>query len=383
MRTENLKVALLGGPDVDARIPLILSLRDAFTFTVIGSHPSRSENFAKHGIAYQSYFLDRGSNPFADLKTFWQLIVLIRKIKPDIIHTFDTKPCVWGRLAAWLNRVPVIIGTLPGLGSLYSRDDFRSRVVRGIYRPMQKLACYCSDLTIFQNSQDADQFIKDGIIDRKKTFILPGSGVETNLFDPLRFSVDQRQQVRKSLGLNDTHVIVTMISRLIRPKGVLEFSQSAQSVRGMYPQTVFLLIGPDDHDSVDALTADEREQIANAVIYLGSRNDIPELLSISDVFVLPTYYREGIPRVLLEASSMGLPLISTQLPGCTEVVKHSKNGFLISERDVASLVRAIEMLITDPSLRKQFGDVSRQRAITLFDLSIISAQTTDIYSRLS
>lgn len=376
------KIVLLGGPDVDTRIPLILPMMDAFTFIVVGSDSSKGNNFAEHGIGYESYYLDRGSNPFSDLKTFLQLVALIRKIKPDIIHTFDTKPCVWARLSAWLDRVPVIIGTLPGLGSLYSQDNFRSQFVRSVYRPLQALACHVSDLTIFQNHEDAEQFVQDAVAPRHKTAIINGSGVQTQVYDPQKFTVEQRQQVRASIGLSQTKIVITMISRLIRSKGVLEFARAAKSVLEQYPHTFFLLVGADDYQSVDVLSQHERDLIAKSVVCLGARDDVPELLAISDIFVLPTYYREGIPRVLLEAASMGLPIVATNVPGCTEVVEHNTNGLLVYPRNVDALRDAIETLVVDPSLRKRFGTASRQRAITRFDLSIIAGQTSEIYRQL-
>jgi glycosyltransferase involved in cell wall biosynthesis len=298
------------------------------------------------------------------------------------VHTFDTKPAVWGRLAAWFARVPVVIGTIPGLGSLYSQNDSRTRAIRSIYQPLQKLACSISDLTIFQNQEDAEQFIQEGIVLQSKTAIINGSGVQTEIYDPQEFKVEQQRQVRGGLGLDETKIVITMISRLIRSKGVLEFAQAAKSTREQHPDTVFLLVGASDYQSVDVLTLDEQDLIRKSVTCLGERKDVPELLAISDIFVLPTYYREGIPRVLLEAASMGLPIVATNVPGCTEVVEQDANGFLVPARDVDTLRNAIETLVVDPSLRKRFGIASRQRAITRFDLSIIAGQTSEIYKQL-
>lgn len=375
-------VMFIGGLDVDKRIPLIRLLKDQFEISVLGSNNSLQRKFSKEALDYRVYSLDRLVNPVADIRTIEQITRIIVHLKPKIVHTFDTKPCIWGRLSAWAAGVPVIIGTLPGLGILYSNDNFRLGVVRSIYQPLQRLACHVSDLTIFQNPEDAVQFIKLGVAKEKKTVILPGSGVETQVFDPLRFSGTQRHQMRSSLGLDDTKLVVTMVSRLIRSKGILEFARVAQSIQEQQPETVFLLIGPDDRDSIDALTIAERERVSCSVKWLGVRNDIPDLLAISDIFVLPTFYREGIPRVLLEAASMGLPIIATRVPGCTEVVKHNINGILVPPQDVKALKDAIAKLVIEPSLRHQFGQASRQLAISDFELGLVAERTISIYEQL-
>ena len=376
------KILLIGGPDVDSRIPLIQKFNGQFEISVLGSNPRLASTFKDTGIRYFTYRMHRGSNPLADVFMLYQLDRIITSNHVDIVHTFDTKPSVWGRIAAWRARVPVIIGTLPGLGVLYSKNDLPTRVVQKIYQPLQKLACTLSDLTIFQNSHDADQFIQDQVVVREKTAMILGSGVETDIFNPQKYPPEKGNQVRASLGLDQSQVVVTMASRLIRSKGVLEFTLAAQAIRQKFPQVVFLLIGSDDYESLDSLIPEEQEFLANSVICLGHRNDIPELLAVSDIFVFPTYYREGIPRVLLEAASMALPIIATDTPGCTEIVQNNVNGFLVSKRDYATLVQAIERLIIDGSLRNQFGQHSRRMAVERFDISIISEQMASIYNRL-
>lgn len=376
------RILIIGGSDVDSRIPIIKNLDEQFSISVLGSNPYLVDTFNQAGINYCSYNLDRGTNPLADISTMNYLAGFISQVCPDLVHTFDTKPAVWGRLAAWYAHVPVVIGTIPGLGALYSKDDIRTRAVRSLYKPLQKLACHLSDRTIFQNSDDVEQFIRDGIIHREKTDTVFGSGVETRVFNPRRFTSEERRRVRDSLNLDETQVIVTMVSRLIRSKGVLEYARVARRICSQYPRAVFLLVGSDDAESVDNLTVNERDLITNAVTMLGARSDIPELLAISDIFVLPTYYREGIPRVLLEAASMELPIIATKSPGCIEIVKDNLNGYLVPLHDDVALEQAVESLVLDFALRKQFGKESRRLAINQFDIDIVAKQTALIYNKL-
>ena len=380
--TQKPTCLIVGGPDVDARIDLAEQLVDEYEIMIAGSEGDLRERFDQEGIAYWVYTMKRGVNPFFDIFMVVQLIRIFYKVRPTIVHTFDTKPGVFARLAARLAGVPVVIGTLPGLGSLYAGDDLRTRVVRSIYQPLQRLACHLSDLTIFQNSDDALLFTRAGIVPSKKVAVISGSGVDTNRFDPARVRDAQRNELRTSLGISEKDILVMMISRLIRPKGVMDFALAAEAVQGRYPNVHFILVGPDDNESVDALSPDELARLKKTVSWLGVRRDISELLVITDIFVFPTFYREGVPRVLLEAASMGLPIVATRVPGCTEVVRHQVNGFLVSPRDVDALAEHIGILIEQPLMREGFGNISRQRAIAKFDVSVIANQTASIYKRV-
>jgi len=372
---------LIGGPDVDARIELARNMQ-GFRFLAAGASRHLEGIFARAGIEFHYYPMTRGFNPVRDLLSLVSLVALCLRLKPDIVHSFDTKPAVLARLAAWLARVPIVIGTLPGLGSLYSGNDPRAAWIRRMYEPLQKLSCHLSTLTIFQNPEDTELFIQKKIVPRQKTAILPGSGVDVKRFDPRRCEARERKILRANLGLDDSNIIVIMISRLLRSKGVLEFAEAAHSLKNAYPDIVFLLVGQDDPESVDALTAVEKERIGQSTLWLGPREDIPNLLALSDIFTLPTYYREGIPRVLLEAASMGLPIVTTQSPGCVEVVEQNVNGFLTPARDGKALQEAILKLALNPSLRRRMGEASRRRAVARFDLAIIARQTASIYRQL-
>jgi glycosyltransferase involved in cell wall biosynthesis len=373
------KILLVGGPDVDARLELMHSLSSYFEIGALGSLPNLYEKFVREGFGYDSYILNRGANPLTDLKTLLQLISIFRKFKPQIVHTFDTKPCVWGRLAARFAGVPVVIGTLPGLGSLYVNESLGSRIVRSIYQGLQRLTCRVSDLTMFQNQDDAQQFIKSGIVASQKARVIPGSGIDTNLFSAAQVNETTKIGLKAELKIQSDEIVITMISRIIRTKGVLDFMQSALEMHKNNPKLHFLLVGEEDHESIDRLSAEEICHLKQAVNWSGPRNDIPAILATTDIFVLPSTYREGIPRVLLEAASMELPIITTNSPGCKEVVENEMNGFLIPAHNTSALTSAIRRLAEAPELRQRFGQVSRQRAVHEFDISVISGQIRDVY----
>jgi glycosyltransferase involved in cell wall biosynthesis len=308
----------------------------------------------------------------------------LRGLEPQIVHTFDTKPNVWGRVAAKLAAVPIVIGTVTGLGSLYAGNSPKTRLVRSIYQPMQAFACRISDLTIFQNHADARQFITDGVVSEQKARVILGSGIAADEFTSTRVSEAERAQLRRELGFQRDDMVVTMISRVIRSKGVLEFMAAAQDVGLFHADVRFLLIGPEDDESVDRLSAAELAQLrqSETVTWPGPRRDIPAVLAMSNVFVLPSAYREGIPRVLLEAASMGLPIVTTDTPGCNDVVENGVNGFLVPVRDSAALSQAISRLVEQPELCQRFGRISRQRAVERFDLSVVADQTRSVYQQL-
>jgi glycosyltransferase involved in cell wall biosynthesis len=173
-----------------------------------------------------------------------------------------------------------------------------------------------------------------------------------------------------------------MVSRVIRSKGVLEFTAAAHGLMVRRPDVRCLLIGPEDPESLDRLSPAEVQELKQILSWPGARDDIPAILAVSDVFVLPSTYREGIPRVLLEALSMGLPIITTDSPGCREAVEEGSNGFLIRAGQADELEAAVLRLVDDPALRQRFGSISRRMAVERFDLLVISDQIQSLYSRL-
>ena len=373
-------VLLVGDPDIDARIPLMKHL-EGFSVAAAGSSQALAQKFLESGFAYYWYPLSRRVDFLSDFSTLLHLTALFRRLSPTIVHTYDTKPGVWGRLAAKIARVPVIVGTLPGLGSLYINDRLLTRLIRLGYQPLQKLACSYSDLTIFQNQDDLRDFVRMGLAPITKATVISGSGVSSTLFDPGKVSPLERAQMRKEFGISQKSILVTMVSRVIRSKGVLDYAEAARIVQGQ-TNTRFLLVGSSDESSLDKLTTAELSRLDQSVILSGRREDVSRLLGASDIFVFPSFLREGVPRVLLEAASMGLPIVTTNTPGCNSVVEEGVNGFLVPPRDPEALAEAILRLVADPEMRARFGRKSRQLAVSQFDLSLIANQTADLYHML-
>jgi len=265
------------------------------------------------------------------------------------------------------------------MGSLYGSNRLRIRLVRVIYEVIQALACRVSTLSIVQNADDLEDFISRGVMLRSKTIIVRGSGVNTRAFRPDRLAAQEAAKLRQSLGLSATTLVVTMVSRVIRSKGVLEFAAAADQLRKTEPRAHFVLIGQVDAESPDRLNARELATLRHSVHWLGRRDDIAELLCITDVFVLPTSLMEGIPRVLLEAAASGLPIVTSDTRGCRDVVEHGKTGLLIKPGDSVELSHAILSLLGDPVRRSSLGKEARRRVIQEFDSDLIYGQLTRVY----
>lgn len=385
MRSSRLiptKVAFVGGPDVDVRIDLMHQLKGDFEALALGTEPSLATRFAKAEIPYFTYSLARRVNPWSDIRAVIQMFWIFRHERPAVVHAFNTKPSVLGRLAARLAGTAVVVGTPAGFGTLYIKEDLLTRSVRRVYELLQKVASHLSDFTIFQNDYERDEFIRRGIAPADKSGVIPGSGVRTDRFSPAAVAQTELNRLRDELGLSPDTIVITLISRLLRGKGILEFAEAARIVRNRYPNVHFLLVGPEDVDGGDSLSPEEMKSLVMAVNWIGPRSDIPTILAVSDIFVLPSSYAEGIPRVLLEAASMGLPLVTTHSPGCVEVVEEGVNGFLIPLHDAQALAQAILKLVQNPQLRQQFGAASQQLVINRFDLRLIANSTRELYQRL-
>ena len=374
-------VLLVGGPDVDARIELMQHLRAEFDISAAGSSEAIRAAFAAADLPYYSYPLTRRANPLMDMAAVTQLYRLFRTLRPSIVHAFDTKPCVWARMAARAVGVPVVIGTITAMGTLYMDSSIAARLLRICYQPLLRMAAYSSTMTIFYNRADIDYCLQHSLIPRERCMLIPGSGVPTAQLQPGLVPEEACARVRRDADIQPGDLVITMIARLIRSKGVLEYAQAARRVRARHPQVKCLLVGPTDVDSIEVITDSVLAPYRDTLTILGERRDVAAILRVSDIFVLPSY-REGIARVLMEAAAMCLPLITTDAPGCREVVEDDVNGILVPVKDVDRLTDAMLALVEDPARRDRYSHASRHLATTAFDTSFIADQLAGVYRSL-
>ncbi|MBZ4644089.1 MAG: glycosyltransferase family 4 protein [Deferribacteraceae bacterium] len=324
------------------------------------------EKFKDFGIISFEYKIKRSSlNPFNEISTILNIQNIIKKINPDILHTFMHKPNIYGNLSGTKN----IINTVTGLGSFFVHNDQKSKMVRYAIENLYRITTKFSKKVVFQNSDDMAYFIKKGIIKEDKAVLIKSSGVDTDYFKP----EPKDEELTRELKINKNKPIVLMIARVIKDKGVEEYIRATEILKN---KANFLYVGDVDKGNKNAFVPDWKD-----VKYLGFRKDIKQLISICDVFVLPSY-REGIPRTLLEAAAMGKPIVTTDAVGCREVVENNKNGFLVPIKDHVKLAKKIEILINNNELRERFGKYSREKAVKEFDIKLVVSQYIKLYEEL-
>jgi len=376
------RVLIVGGIDVRARLPLMERLADEFELVAVGAGPEPA--FAGTPFRYLSYAPGQHArvSPLDDARAFVALARIFRAERPRIVHAFDTKAGVWGCLAARLAGVPSAVATVNGLGFLFQRATWKQRLLSRSYQALQTLACAASSATVFQNPDDAEVFVETGMVEREKVVLVPGSGVRTERLDPMRFPPEARARLRTSLGLAPDDVVVIMVTRVIRSKGVLDLLAAARALRASHARLRFVLVGADEPGSMDRLSEAELASLRRELCWLGPRDDVPALLAASDLMAFPSGYGEGIPRVLLEAASLALPIVTTDAPGCREVVEPGVNGFLVPIGDAGALAAAVAKLADAPELRERFGRAGRARAVERFDLGVVVERTRRLYREL-
>ncbi|MCP4105926.1 MAG: glycosyltransferase family 4 protein [Desulfobacteraceae bacterium] len=367
----------IGGEDVRMRIPLLLTLRErGFKIGAVGSEDGNV--FYKHEIPYWHYSLDRWIGPLADYNSFRQLYFLFKEHKPDIVHAFDTKPGIIAPAAASKAGIPVRIRTVCGMGYVFSSGSLPSFFLKPLYRHFQAHASKISTATVFQNKDDRDFFLSNNMVTKGCDELVLGSGIDTTRFKSGCPDEEYLKHLRNEIGITKQRVI-TMITRLVKHKGVKEYLEAARRVRGIDENVIFLLAGPMSSEGCQAVSQADMDMYANDVKYLGPRNDIPALLAVSDLFVLPSYYREGVPRVLLEAGAMGLPIITTDMPGCKEVVRHDWNGWLVKPRDAQSLKDAIQQAL---GLSSDNLNVMGKRSLLHVEEHFTLGKVTEAYAEI-
>jgi glycosyltransferase involved in cell wall biosynthesis len=324
------------------------------------------EDSLKNFTLYHLPFHRSRLNPLAELMTLWRLWRTYRQIRPDIVHQVALKPVLYGTFCAKLLRIPRIINALGGLGYLFTHRSVRSSVIKPIMAIAFRLLLNCRRcVLILQNSDDAD--LMAPLVGNEKIKLIRGSGVDLNEFYPIQEP-------------SSPPVKVLMVSRLLWSKGVGEVVEAAGLLRKEGASIEIEIAGePDPKNpasiSAQVLSAWKQEHL---VTWLGARKDVAALYQQAHIAVLPSY-REGLPKSLLEAAACGKPIITTDVPGCREVVVSGENGLLVPPRDGEALAKAIKTLAEYPEIRVRMGKMSRRKAEQEFDEKKIIEETLAIY----
>jgi glycosyltransferase involved in cell wall biosynthesis len=300
----------------------------------------------------------RGTSPARDALLVLRYYMALRHIKPAVYLGYTAKPNTYGSLAAHALGIPVI-NNVAGLGVAFLKQDWLNQVIRQLYR----MAFRRSQHVFFQNPDDLALFADGGLVDPGRTSLLPGSGIDLRRFT-----------VQSSPRHDDEGFSFLMVTRLLWAKGVKEFVQAAAKVKAARPGTRFKIAGIVEVDRPEAvpLAQVQEWQEAGLVEYLGAVDDVRAVVAEADCVVLPSFYPEGTPRSLLEAAAMGKPLITCDVPGCREVVRDGRNGYLCAPRDSASLAAAmLRILDLSPEGLGAMGRASRREAEERFDEQIV------------
>jgi len=293
-----------------------------------------------------------GTHPFKDVVSFWRLWRAVRAERPDALLTFTPKLNIYGTLAARIAGVPAV-ANVSGLGSGFLRGGWLSRVMTLLY----KISLPRAQRVFFQNEDDRAVFVAAALVDADKTHCLPGSGVDVERFEPA------------AAPDGDDRFVFLLVARLLWDKGVGEFVQAARILRRRHPHVEFEIVGSTDCQNISAIDAEQIERWSQEAVvrYRGPTDDVKEHYARANCVVLPSY-REGTSRVLLEAASMAVPLIASDVPGCREVVDDGVNGYLCRARDAEDLAEKMEWMVRiTPQARSQMGAAGRRKVIDQFD----------------
>jgi glycosyltransferase involved in cell wall biosynthesis len=304
-----------------------------------------------------------GMNPVRDAADMLCLAFLLRRLRPDIALSYAIKPVIYGTLAAWLAHVPRRFAMIEGLGFVFTPSEgvqlLKRRILKGAVCLLYYASLRHANRVFFLNKDDIEEFLKSHLVSSEKIFHLGGIGVNLDYWRPAPPTTKP--------------VTFLLAARLLREKGIVEYAKAARLIKKKYHDTRFVLLGSLDTNP-GALSRDEIEAwVAEGVLeWPGHVPDVRLWLAKASVFVLPSYYREGVPRSTQEAMAMERPVVTTDAPGCRETVIDGKNGFLVPVRNTDALATAMERFILQPDLIEKMGQASRSIAEECFDVHKIN-----------
>jgi len=351
-----------------------LTARDAgYRVHVLCPDTGRRCDIEAAGLQFWPLPMSRHGTGLVDvLRTIWAIRCAYMEIQPDVIWQIGLKPLMLGTVAAKLAGVHRIVNAPVGMGFVFSSNRLKARLARAPVKfALKRLLNPQGSKVVFENPDDLDEMRNWRAVRSQDAILIRGAGVNLKVYT----SVDEPNSVP----------IVLLAARLIWEKGVGEFVSAARVLRNRGIKARFQIAGGIDRDSTSAVP---EEQIAGwvkegLIEWLGPRNDMPQVLAASHIFCLPSWYREGLPKVILEAMASGRPVIATNMPGCREAVRDGENGLLVAPRDVSALVEALAALLTDPAMRQRFGRCGRELAKAEFSTERVCQETLRVFDQVA
>lgn len=341
---------------------------DVVVVTRVDKHRVRIEN---EGFRIIPVKLKRqGRNILQEIKSILQIVNIYHKERPDLVHHVAMKPILYGTLAAILNKIPHVINAYAGLGFLFISKKWKARLLKPIFLAIYKVLFLIKPVyAIFQNPEDLLFFINSGIINKKRTVLIRGSGV--NLSD---FKVTDEPEGR---------ITIMLASRMLWDKGIGELIEATKVLKFKKIDFRTILVGKPDNENPRSIPEKVLKTWHDKGIieWWGYQEHMPQILSKAHIIALPSY-REGVPKGLLEAAACGKPIVATDVVGCREIVKHLENGFLVQVKDVKSLSKALEVMIKDSGLRQKMGAKGRRLVEKYFSEQVVVEKTMELYRQM-
>lgn len=324
-----------------------------------------------HGFEFHALPLSRsGTSIIKELNTLVSIVRLMHKIRPKLVHLVTIKPILYGGIAARITRVPAVVAAVSGLGTVFISRGFRAALLKIIVQFIYRLALsHKNIIVIFQNPDDKCKLLRIGAITESRCKLIKGSGVDLSIYRP---SPEP-----------DKPVLIVMVSRLLKDKGVLEFVEAANICSKKGVEAKFKLVGDLDRGNPASLTEEDLVRIkAEGVVELaGYSKNIANEYAASNIACLPSY-REGLPKSLVEAAACGRTVITTDVPGCRDAIDVNRTGLLVPVKDAAALSDAITALVADDNRRLEMGRAGRIFAENEFSITKIVSEHMDVYKKL-
>ena len=354
------------------RLSLAISaIENNYDVTVVTKLNKHEDEIRNKGINVKNVNFIRSSRfPLTDLINLIRLFNIFKEEKPDIVHNVGLKIIVISSLAGLAFKKTNIVNAFTGLGYVFSSEQLQARIIRACIKPFfQFLALNSRIWTTFQNPDDLDLFKKLKLINPDRNALIRGSGVDIE-----EFSQSKDQNVIP---------VVMLASRMLWDKGVGEFVEVAKRINKENIQAKFILVGDVDEANPMSIPRESLKAWSDegCLSWVGHSNNMPEILKSASIVCLPSY-REGLPKVLLEAASIGRPLIATDVPGCREIVKNGHNGILVKLKDIDTLYTAVKELILNNEMRQSMGQNSRKLVEYELSSEIINSQTIKLYKNI-
>lgn len=355
------------------RLPLARHLRDHGFRVIVATHADVApEALLKEGLEFREIaFRRQGTNVFQELQTLLSIFRLYRRERPALVHHISHKPILYGGLAARLAGIRAVVGTLPGLGYAFAAKGLKAGAIRIVLEILYLLrGRFGRSHLIFQNPDDRAFFIDRKFVSSDFSTLILGSGVDCQKFQP--------QPERET----EPPVVLT-VSRMLWTKGIAEVIAAANILRQRGVEARFILAGPaaDDNPQSIPLRFLLHWNAKGMVEWVGKSDDVSALLASAHVVCLPSYGGEGLPLALAEAAAAGRPIVTTDTPGCREVVVDGVNGFLVPVGDSVQLADRMAQLLASRDLRRRMGQAGRERALNKLSIEIVCDQTLKLYRR--